>query len=53
MGNYKDHRLETLSNKGNGNYVYVDHFSEARKNLAEQAADWAPTTTATAGKFST
>lgn len=38
MGNYKDDRLETLSNKGNGNYAYVDSFSEARKYLAEQAA---------------
>ncbi|HOO21611.1 MAG TPA: von Willebrand factor type A domain-containing protein [Kiritimatiellia bacterium] len=38
MGNYKDDRLETLSNKGNGNYAYIDTFSEARKNLAEQAA---------------
>ena len=37
MGNYKDNRLETLSNKGNGNYAYVDHFSEARKTLVEQA----------------
>ena len=38
MGNYKDDRLETLADKGNGNYAYVDNFSEARKNLAEQAA---------------
>lgn len=38
MGNYKDDRLETLSNKGNGNYAYIDTFSEARKTLAEQAA---------------
>ncbi len=38
MGNYKDDRLETLADKGNGNYAYIDTFSEARKNLAEQAA---------------
>ena len=38
MGNYKDDRLETLADKGNGNYAYVDSFSEARKTLAEQAA---------------
>ncbi len=38
MGNYKDDRLETLADKGNGNYAYIDSFSEARKNLAEQAA---------------
>lgn len=38
MGNYKDDRLETLADKGNGNYAYIDSFSEARKTLAEQAA---------------
>jgi len=38
MGNYKDDRLETLADKGNGNYAYIDTFSEARKNLSEQAA---------------
>ncbi len=38
MGNYKDDRLETLADKGNGNYAYVDSFSEARKTLVEQAA---------------
>ena len=38
MGNYKDDRLEMLADKGNGNYAYIDNFSEARKNLAEQAA---------------
>lgn len=37
MGNYKDDRLETLADKGNGNYAYIDSFGEARKNLAEQA----------------
>lgn len=38
MGNYKDDRLETLADQGNGNYAYVDTFSEARKTLVEQAA---------------
>ncbi|NCA83262.1 MAG: VWA domain-containing protein [Opitutae bacterium] len=38
MGNYKDDRLETLADKGNGNYAYIDSFSEARKILVEQAA---------------
>ena len=38
MGNYKDDRLETLADKGNGNYAYIDSFSEARKSLVEQAA---------------
>lgn len=37
-GNYKDNRLETLADKGNGNYAYIDNFSEARKTLVEQAA---------------
>ncbi|OQB10031.1 MAG: von Willebrand factor [Deltaproteobacteria bacterium ADurb.Bin207] len=36
MGNYKDSTLELLSNKGNGNYAYIDDFSEARKVLVEQ-----------------
>jgi Ca-activated chloride channel family protein len=38
MGNYKDSTLEQIANKGNGNYAYIDSFSEARKNLVEQAA---------------
>ncbi len=33
MGNYKDNRLATLSNKGNGNYGYIDNLQEARKLL--------------------
>ena len=36
MGNYKDSTLELLSNKGNGNYAYIDDFSEARKVLVDQ-----------------
>jgi Ca-activated chloride channel family protein len=31
MGNYKDHRMEQLANKGNGNYFYIDTFSEAKR----------------------
>jgi Ca-activated chloride channel homolog len=31
MGNYQDAAMEELSNKGNGNYGYVDSFKEARK----------------------
>ncbi|HEU4993448.1 MAG TPA: von Willebrand factor type A domain-containing protein [Gemmatimonadaceae bacterium] len=31
MGNYKDNRLETLADKGNGNYAYIDNLLEARK----------------------
>ncbi|HYF68200.1 MAG TPA: von Willebrand factor type A domain-containing protein [Ohtaekwangia sp.] len=33
MGNYKDSRMEKLSNKGNGNYAYIDNILEARKVL--------------------
>lgn len=36
MGNYKDANLEGLSNKGNGNYGYIDDFNEARKLLVDQ-----------------
>ncbi|HAB15586.1 MAG TPA: von Willebrand factor type A domain-containing protein [Verrucomicrobiota bacterium] len=36
MGNLKDSTMELLANKGNGNYAYIDSFSEARKVLAEQ-----------------
>lgn len=31
MGNYKDSRMEAISNAGNGNYFYIDNISEARK----------------------
>lgn len=36
MGNYKDDRLERLSNKGNGNYAYIDNLQEARKVLVSE-----------------
>ncbi|MDO5580089.1 MAG: von Willebrand factor type A domain-containing protein [Planctomycetia bacterium] len=36
MGNYKDDRLSILSNKGNGNYGYIDSIAEARKLLVDQ-----------------
>lgn len=36
MGNYKDATLETLANKGHGNYSYIDTENEARKVLVEQ-----------------
>lgn len=35
-GNLKDHTMETLADKGNGNYGYIDSLSEARKVLVEQ-----------------
>jgi secreted protein with Ig-like and vWFA domain len=36
MGNLKDSTMETLADKGNGNYAYIDSLSEARKVLAEE-----------------
>jgi Ca-activated chloride channel homolog len=33
MGNYKDGKMEQLADKGNGNYAYIDTFSEAKKVL--------------------
>jgi Ca-activated chloride channel family protein len=36
MGNYKDNRLETLADQGNGNHAYIDSLREARKVLVEQ-----------------
>ncbi len=33
MGNYKDHRLEQLADKGNGNHAYIDNIMEAKKVL--------------------
>lgn len=35
MGNVKDATMEDLSNKGNGNYAYVDSADEARKVFVE------------------
>ncbi len=31
MGNLKDSRMEQLADKGNGNYVYIDNYTEARR----------------------
>lgn len=31
MGNYKDGRMEKISNAGNGNYFYIDSILEAKK----------------------
>ena len=38
QGNYKDAEMEELTNKGNGNYAYIDTLNEAKKVLVEQAA---------------
>lgn len=35
-GNMKDNKMETLADRGNGNYVYIDSLSEAKKVLVEQ-----------------
>ena len=35
MGNYNDTLMEQLAKKGNGNYAYVDTFSEARRIFVE------------------
>ncbi len=36
MGNYKDSKMETIADKGNGNYFYIDNLEEARKTLVTQ-----------------
>ena len=36
MGNYKDSKLEKISNAGNGNYAYVDDLLEAKKVLVAE-----------------
>jgi len=38
MGNYKDNILETLADKGNGNYAYIDNLQEANKFLGKEFA---------------
>lgn len=35
-GNLNDAMMETISNKGNGNYAYIDGVTEAQKVLVEQ-----------------
>ncbi|MDH5599555.1 MAG: von Willebrand factor type A domain-containing protein, partial [Cyclobacteriaceae bacterium] len=36
MGNYKDSKMETLADKGNGNYAYIDNITEAKKVLVNE-----------------
>ncbi|MDR2361293.1 MAG: von Willebrand factor type A domain-containing protein [Prevotellaceae bacterium] len=36
MGNYKDRKMQTLAQKGNGNHAYIDNLQEANKTLVEQ-----------------
>ena len=35
-GNIKDNKMETLADKGNGNYAYIDSQTEAKKVLVEE-----------------
>lgn len=36
MGNYKDNKLQTLAQKGNGNHAYIDNLQEANKVLMNE-----------------
>ncbi|WP_432670083.1 YfbK domain-containing protein [Flavobacterium sp. SM2513] len=36
MGNYKDSKMEILSDKGNGNYAYIDNIQEANRFLGKE-----------------
>ncbi len=36
MGNLKDSRMEKIADKGNGNYMYIDNFLEAKKALVNE-----------------
>lgn len=36
MGNYKDKKLQTLAEKGNGNHAYIDNIQEANKVLVNE-----------------
>ena len=36
MGNYKDSKLQTLAEKGNGNHSYIDNLQEANRVLVNE-----------------
>ncbi len=36
MGNYKDSKMQTLAEKGNGNHAYIDNLQEANKVLVNE-----------------
>jgi Ca-activated chloride channel family protein len=36
MGNYKDSKIQTLAQKGNGNFAYLDNYNEAEKVLLKE-----------------
>ena len=36
MGNYKDSKIQTLAQRGNGNFAYLDSYNEAEKVLLKE-----------------
>jgi len=36
MGNYRDHMMETIADKGNGNYAYISDLKSAQKALVRE-----------------
>ena len=38
MGNYKDSKIQTLAQRGNGNFAYIDNYSEVEKVLLKEFA---------------
>lgn len=38
-GNYNEHMMEQVADKGNGNYSYIDNLSEAQKVFGEEMAE--------------
>ena len=36
IGNYRDDMAETIADKGNGNYAYIDNITEAKKMLVNE-----------------
>ncbi len=36
MGDYKDSKIQTLAQKGNGNFAYIDSYTEAEKILLKE-----------------
>ena len=36
MGNYKDSKMESIADQGNGNYFYIDNIEEAQKVLVTE-----------------
>jgi Ca-activated chloride channel family protein len=36
MGNYKDSKMETMADKGHGNYAYIDNITEATKSMVNE-----------------